>query len=388
MSIKNWFIPSRDNRTNNYLYALGMLITLAISVIEVSRGRALNFYIYQEATIDFLNGISPYVGWHERHSLDVFLYLPPFNILFSLFAILPRWLGAILWNVVNFNLLFLSIVLLTKRIGKGNVFLFFYSILIVAQVLFSFQYNLTILYLFILSFILLERGKYWWALTLIVISGATKVYGFFELSLLLLYPQFWKNVTRGTILIIIALLLPALTAGFDGLIQLYQDWYTAIDVHGFRPFETMTRLILISTGLNLYAYGNIILAGVSLLIVIAMFLLRDKFNTFAQRCQLLGIIMVTIILWGTNSERNTYCIAIVGYAIWYLTTDSHNILDRILLVTNFLLICVAPIDILCPKPVVNLLINTLALNIVSMLITWIRMCQYTFFQSLKKPINS
>lgn len=375
------------NKEKISLYALGMLITLIISILEASRGRALNFYIYQEATVDFLNGLSPYIGWHDRHTLDVFLYLPTFNSLFTAFAFMPRGIGAIIWNVLNFNLLFWSMLLVTNRISHGLRFLFLYSLLVVAQALFSFQYNLTILYLFLFAFILLERGNYWGALVLIIISGTTKVYGFFELALFVLYPQFWKNVGRGSILLIAALLLPAVTVGVHGLLPLYEGWYQAIDVHSYRPFETMTRLILVFTGANVYDFGNLMLAVVALAITAAIIALRKRFCSFELRAQLLGIIMVTIILWGTNSERNTYCIAIVGYIIWYLASCQHNLLDKILLATNFVLICVIPIDILCPKPVLNLLMNTLALNILSMLITWIRMCQFTFTQALH-PSNS
>ena len=372
------------NKEKFMLYAIGVLLTLVISMLEASRGRALNFYIYQEATVDFLSGLNPYIGWHDRHSLDVFLYLPSFNSLFSPFAIMPRGIGAVIWNLLNFNLLFLSMVLITDRLGNGLRFLFLYSLLVVAQALFSFQYNLTIVYLFLFSFILLERGNYWLALTLIIISGTTKVYGFFELALFVLYPQFWKNVGRGSILLIAALLLPAITVGLHELMPLYEGWYQAINVHSYRPFETMTRLILVVTGTNVYDYGNLMLGAVGLVLTAAIIAMRHKLTTFRLRSQMLGIIMATIILWGTNSERNTYCIAIIGYAIWYIAAERHNMLDKILLVSNFLLICVIPIDILCPRPVLNLLMDTLALNILSMLVTWIRMCQYTVSEAYRQ----
>lgn len=360
------------------LYALGLVLTLAITILEASRGRALNFYIYSEATLDFLNGISPYIGWNDRHTLDVFLYLPPFNSLFAPLTLLPQWLGAIVWNVFNFHLLFLAMSLTCKAVGKGLRFMSLYSLLVMGQALFSFQYNITIACLFLFSFILLEKGHYWWALLLIVISGATKVYGFFELAIFVCYPQFWKNVGRGLLLLAAVLLLPALTVGFDGLAALYSGWYTAIDVHSYRPFETMTRLILVATKLDLYAYGNLMLAVVALALTVAIIAMRKRFGTFGRRAQLLGIIMVTIILWGTNSERNTYLIAILGHALWYLTTTRHSWLDKTLLASNFLLVTLVPIDVLCPRPVLNILIGTCALNVLSMLLTWLRMLYVTF----------
>lgn len=146
----------------------------------------------------------------------------------------------------------------------------------------------------------------------------------------------------------------------------------------------MTRLILVVTGANVYDYGNLMLGAVGLVLTAAIIAMRHKLTTFRLRSQMLGIIMATIILWGTNSERNTYCIAIIGYAIWYIAAERHNMLDKILLICNFLLICVIPIDILCPRPVLNLLMDTLALNILSMLVTWIRMCQYTVSEAYRQ----
>ena len=361
------------------LYTLGIVLTLAISILEASRGRALNFYIYSEATLDFLGGLNPFVGWSERHTLDVFLYLPPFNTLFTPFALLPQWLGAIVWNLLNFNLLFLAISAVCRLRGKTMRFMMLYVILVMAQALFSFQYNITIAYIFLFSFILLERGQYWWALLLIVISGATKVYGFFELALFVCYPQFWRNVGRGVLLLVAVLLLPALTVGFvGGIAQLYEGWFTAINVHSYRPFETMTRLILVYTHIDTYDIGNLIFAIVALALTMAIIFMRKRFRTTEQRAQLLGIIMVTIILWGTNSERNTYIIAILGHALWYINTERHNMLDKILIASNFILITLIPIDILCPRAVLNLLMNGLVLNVLSMLVTWIRMLYVTF----------
>ena len=258
-------------------------------------------------------------------------------------------------------------------------FMMLYVILVMAQALFSFQYNITIAYIFLFSFILLERGQYWWALLLIVISCATKVYGFFELALFVCYPQFWRNVGRGVLLLVAVLLLPALTVGFvGGIAQLYEGWFTAINVHSYRPFETMTRLILVYTHIDTYDIGNLIFAIVALALTMAIIFMRKRFRTTEQRAQLLGIIMVTIILWGTNSERNTYIIAILGHALWYINTERHNMLDKILIASNFILITLIPIDILCPRAVLNLLMDGLVLNVLSMLVTWIRMLYVTF----------
>ena len=81
------------------LYIIGLLLVLALSVSEVTRGKHRNFMIFAESTKLFWQQISPYgANWPPAGfpiRLDYFLYGPLFNILFAPFAYLPAWLGPI-----------------------------------------------------------------------------------------------------------------------------------------------------------------------------------------------------------------------------------------------------------------------------------------------------
>ena len=71
--------------------------------------------------------------------------------------------------------------------------MFLFLLLILGQSLLSFQYNITVAYLFLFAYTLLEKDRGFLAVLLIMISGCTKVYGIFELALLLCYPHVWRN---------------------------------------------------------------------------------------------------------------------------------------------------------------------------------------------------
>ena len=66
------------------LYVIGLLLVLALSVSEVTRGRHKNFMIFAESTKLFWQQIAPYganwppAGFPVR--LDYFLYGPLFNL--------------------------------------------------------------------------------------------------------------------------------------------------------------------------------------------------------------------------------------------------------------------------------------------------------------------
>ena len=86
------------------------------------------------------------------------------------------------------------------------------------------------------------------------------------------------------------------------------------------------------------------------------------------------------ILFGLSSERHTYVIAMVGYAIWYLNIVP-TILDKVLLWLNFVLLAIFPIDIICPWAVSNFVLAKLNMGVIIFAITWGVMVYKTFTSS-------
>jgi hypothetical protein len=84
------------------------------------------------------------------------------------------------------------------------------------------------------------------------------------------------------------------------------------------------------------------------------------------------------ILFGVSSERHTYIIGVVGYAIWYLSSNPTR-LDKVLLWINFILLGILPIDIICPWIISNFILAKLNLGVIVFAITWGIMVFKTFF---------
>jgi hypothetical protein len=116
-----------------------------------------------------------------------------------------------------------------------------------------------------------------------------------------------------------------------------------------------------------------------LLVILSFTLLKLKLfkESFLHRAQFLGILMSWAILFGVSSERHTYVIAIVGYAIWYLSSNPTG-LDKALLWINFILLGILPIDLLCPWIVSNFILAKLNLGVIVFTITWGIMVYKTF----------
>lgn len=365
------------------LFILGFMIVFVLTFLEVARERHHNFMIFAQSTIDFWNGVNPYGSdWAHNHH-DFFLYGPLFSVLFAPFAFLPAWLGPFAWNLFNFTLYFLAIFTLPdqySRNQKARIFLFTFLILATTQL--SFQYNVAVAYLFIFAFSLLERGKAFWAVTLILISGFTKVYGIFELGLLICYPRFWRNMGYVVIVSGVLLLLPMLKLHAAEVVPYYRSWIDSLSTHqDTRTWQTIFYLRPFFATAPPYAM-YIQIGSISALAVMFAANFR-RFSSFAFRAQSLGILMGWVILLSSAAEKHTYVIALLGYLIWYFSRQPGRI-DKILFWFAFLVLVVVPVDLLCPVWLMEFLIGQLQLNLWIFVVIWVRMVCVTFFGRISR----
>jgi hypothetical protein len=310
----------------------------------------------------------------------VFIYLPLFSILFTPFALLPTWLGAFCWNFFTYSLFYFSIFNLPDKYDfKNKKFIFFISCLLLFATMLSMQFNPIVAAIFLFAYTLLEKKHSFWAVLLICVSGFTKVYGIFQLSMLIFYPKFWKNVLYTVGISSVLFLSPLVRFNFTEMIDYYQSWVVSISKHStMERFYSIYRAIYsITSSINLYA------SKISVVILFLLFLLgvlnikRFK-KTFALRAQYLGILMSYVIIFGLSSELHTYVIAMVGYAIWYIHSEK-TVLNKTLLWINFFLLAIFPIDIFCPVILSKFVLGKLHLGVLIFFTTWLMMIYKTFF---------
>lgn len=373
------------------LYVIGLLLVLALSVSEVTRGRHKNFMIFAESTKLFWQQIAPYganwppAGFPVR--LDYFLYGPLFNILFAPFAYLPAWLGPIVWNVFNFTLWFAAIFTLPgkfTREEKCKSFLFTFLILACTQL--SFQYNVAVGYTFLFAYSLLERDKGFWAVLLIMVSGFTKIYGIFQLAMLLFYPHFWRNVGYAVLIGIACLLAPAVNMPLAELPDYYGQWVGALTEH---PDTRTWMNVFYLRPLGLLPYRTYVQIGVLALLAVGVLANWRSWRLPFFRIACLAILMGYVILFSNSSEGHTYVIMLIGYQMWYWTMrrggGEIRLADKIAYWATFVIVVVMPVDVLCPPKVMQLFYGW-QLNLWLLLALWLRMC-WTAFIRIPEPMK-
>lgn len=362
---------------------LGFIVAFLVTIMEVSRGRHLNFLIFQNSTLDFWNGITPYGEQWFRHGLDYFLYAPLFNILFTPFAYMPDWLGPFAWNLMNYGLYAAAIYTLPRLSMESKSRILLYTLPILATTQLSFQYNVAIAYIYLFAFTLLESGRAPWAILLIMISALTKIYGGFELAILIFYPRIWRNLGWTLLIGVGLLLLPALKISIMELPAYYASWFDALSSHtDSRLFEGFFNIRLL-WGDALPAYMAQIQVGVIAAVSALVIANYRKFSDFNFRIQVLSIIMGWIILFSNSPEKHTYVIALVGYLLWYWTQPTRSVYDRTLYWLNLVVLVLMPIDLLCPVGIMRFVFDTIDANQWLFILTWGTMVARTLVRPLK-----
>lgn len=366
------------------LYILGFLLILALTFAEVSRGRHRNFMIFAESTKLFWQHIAPYgANWPPAGfpiRLDYYLYGPLFNILFAPFAFLPAWLGPFAWNLFNFTLWFAAIFTLPgkfTREEKSRSFL--YTFLILACTQLSFQYNVTVGCMFLFAYSLLERDRGFWAVLLIMISGFTKIYGIFQLGLLLCYPHFWRNMGYALLIGAAFLVAPAVNMPFSELPDYYGEWVSALTSH--KDTRTWMNVFYLRP-LGLLSYRMYVQIGVLLLLAASLLANYRQWRLPYFRLSCLAILMGYVILFSNSSEGHTYVISLIGYQMWYWTMRRGGALtlaDKIVYWAVFLFVVVMPVDVLCPPRVMEFFYQW-QVNLWLLVALWLRMCYATFIR--------
>lgn len=365
---------------------LGLVIAIAATSIEVLRGRAENFSVFSDATLNFWNGISSYTDEFQAQHHRFFIYSPVFNVLFAPFALLPKAIGAFAWNLTNYALLVAAICHLPGILRQYKVGIMLFLLCIISQSLFCFQYNLSVAWMFLWAYILLERGQGFWAVLLIMVSATTKIYGGIQLGMLLCYPKLWRNVGYAALTGLILLALPVLKTGFDGLIPWYTDWVNHLTEH--HELTGSYPSLVFMPPFEAWFLPNMRIVQACGLAVIAAVLFSQyrRWKDFGFRAQMLGIMMGYIVLFSEAAETHTYVIALAGYMLCYYTWERRTLLDALLFWGSLIFMSIMPIDMFCPPKVHRFINGELFVGVYIFTFMWLTMVYKIIKENRQKEV--
>ncbi|TDG36149.1 DUF2029 domain-containing protein [Pedobacter changchengzhani] len=327
-----------------FVYILLAVFTASKQYFSHSFNNYLIFKYTFWHTVDLQNLYNNYPEY-----LDSNHYGPVFSLLIAPFALLPDGLGMVLWNVANVSILLWGILSLPISLNKRTIigWLCAHETL---TALFSFQFNIALTGLIILSFSCLIKKKEIQSAFVIALGTLVKLYGIVGLAFFFFTKKKLKFIIAGIFGLLILFILPMAISSPSFIIQSYSDWFNSL-VHknttnasltSFQDISIMGMARRISGDVNIpnlpFLVFGVVLFGLPYLRV-------KQFKHAGFQLMLLASTLIFTVIFSSGSESPTYIIAFAGVAIWFTVQPNKNNWKIGLLIFALILTSLSPTDI-------------------------------------------
>jgi Glycosyltransferase family 87 len=330
------------------------LLTFLTALSEIVRGpKAYNNYqIFKQVFFHTIHQTDLYATYNYEY-FDSNHYGIIFSFIIAPFAILPDWLGCLLWCMANAAVLFYAIMQLPLSLKQKQIVLAI-SIIELLTSVHNTQFNPIMAACIMLPFIWVQQKKIWAAALMIVLGVFVKLYGIVALVTLLFTHKKWQYQGWVIIWAVVLFCLPMLYSSPLFVVESYSNWYQSL-----AEKNVQNTSLGIVYGQNISVHGMLqrifnlpnlsqlwVLVPAALLNIAPLFRLKQlKNHTF--QLYYLALCLISVIIFSSSAESSTYIIAVPGVAIWYILSDTKNKWNISLLVFIFLFTILSPTD-LCP----------------------------------------
>ena len=361
---------------SNRRLLLGIWIILSLAGMLKFHRSYNNFLIFRGVYWHTVNGTSLYAAYPTEYG-DVNHYGPLFSLIIAPFAILPEWIGMLLWLLFLSGLLFAAIYWSGLRKSQ-QVYIYWFCGFTLLTALFMQQFNIAIAAIILSSFFLIDKEHEGWAAFFIVLGTLVKLYGIVGLAFFLFSRHKVRLILWLAVWSIILFLAPMAISSPDYIIGQYQEWYSSLvaknteNIHSIAQNISLLGLVRRTTGCMNYSDLWLILPGMALFAL--PFLRFSQYKNLAFRETILASVLMFVILFSTGSESSGYIIALTGACIWYTVVPwKRGKWAVALMVFVFILSGMGSSDIF-PKFIREAYIKQYALRALPISILWLWLC--------------
>ncbi|MBD1366024.1 DUF2029 domain-containing protein [Mucilaginibacter sp. ZT4R22] len=260
---------------------------------------------------------------YPQYYFDSNHYGPIFCVIIAPFAVIKGQLGVYLWQVCNAVFLFLAI----RQLPLSNLQKNIICIICTQELIFSlkeYQTNGAIAGLLIITWVLVDKKKDFWAALFIMLGLFIKLYGVIGIVFFLLSKQKKQFVLGLAVWAAVLFVLPMVFFSPQFIAHSYLDWYHSLVSKNVENLAMNNPNQDISVmGMMRRIIGHPINILPVLLAGLALFGLSSLKNYMAEgirpRLLMLSSCLLFVVLFSTGSEQCTYIIAFVGIAIWFIS---------------------------------------------------------------------
>ena len=297
-------------RRDRILAAVWIIAVVVVS-IQTAVHHTNNFETFRTSWFNLVAGNDLY-GPSDRH-FDFFKYSPTFALLFAPFAVLPFWLGVLLWNALNAGALYFAF---GRILGRNEAFAARLLVLLdTVGAMQNVQSNALIAGMMIFACVDLERRREGRAAFIIATGTAIKLFPIVGATYAIFRPQ---RLPRFALFSAIAALVlvaaPLLVISPGELAEQYRSWGAIQRVDALdRGYSVMQQLQL-WLGQD---WPNWPIQLVGVVVLLAPLVRYGLWGQGPFRLLFLASLLMFCVLFNHKSESPTFVVALSGIAIWF-----------------------------------------------------------------------
>ena len=313
---KNQKLPFLKSSRN--LFFLWVIILPLVSWIKFILGdKANNFLIFRSVFWHTLNKLPLYIEYASEY-FDLNHYGVFFSLVVAPFAVLPIWLGLLLWLMANAAFVYYAVSKLPKA---NHIFIYWFCANELLTALFMQQFNIAIAACIILSFVYVEKQKDSWATFFIMLGAFVKIYSLGGLAFFFFSKHKLKYALSAIGWGVLFFLLPMLISSPHYVLSQYVAWANDLvqknNENLFSAFTNTSLLGIVRKVSQSSTYSDLYLIASGLVLFALPYLRFKQYKNLAFRYFFLASALMFIVLFSTGSESSGYIIALLGVAIWY-----------------------------------------------------------------------
>ena len=360
-------------RNKRVLSGLWFIIGIVAALAKLKHHN--NFDVYRHTFYHALHGTSLYAESTDGSYWDINHYGPLFSLIIAPFAVLPPWLGLLLWDLCLAAFLYWAVSLLCRNMSRLQVFIVWFCAHELLTALFMQQFNVAIAAIIILSYYFISKEHDAHATFFILVGTFVKIYGIVGIAFFFLSKHKLKFIVSFLGWGVFLFCLPMIISSPNYVIEQYQEWWIDLSSKNSENLMSLAQNISLlgiirKAGLpvnDLY----IILLGVCLMALGYFRLTQWKNEAFWL--QILSAILMFVVLFSTGSESSSYIIALIGCVTWYCCVPwKRTKTDIALMVFAFIVTSLSPSD-LFPAFIKKNIIQPYALKAMPVAIIWIKL---------------
>lgn len=359
----------------NHRIVFGVWMLMAFVSGAIKFKKCNNYLIFRGVYHHTIEQLPLYTEYPSEY-FDTNHYGILFSLIIAPFAILPVWLGLILWHMALALFLYYAIQRLPINNYKKGFILWFTAHELLTG-LFMSQFNIAIAAIIILSAVYINKQKEVHAAFHIMLGTFVKLYGIVGLAFFFFSKHKTKFILSLLGWAVIMFALPMIISSPEYVVNQYQQWYESLvgknASNMFSVAQNISVLGLVRKATQSPNYSDLLILIPGMIVFLLPYLRIKKYNNTNFRLDVLASTLLFVVLFSTGSESSTYIVALIGVALWYVNGEKERThTDIALMWFAFIVTSMSPSD-LFPAYIRREIIQPYALKALPCAIIWLKL---------------